>query len=40
MALEAVEVLRVHGFRAVWMEEGVPDWLARGFEVTVAETAP
>lgn len=35
MALEAVEVLRAHGLRAVRMEDGVPDWRARGLPVEV-----
>ena len=33
MAVEAVELLRARGFRAVRMEEGVPDWRARGLPV-------
>lgn len=37
MALDAVELLRSHGFCAVRMEEGVPDWRARGFSI---ETSP
>jgi rhodanese-related sulfurtransferase len=37
MAVEAVELLREHGFRAVRMAEGVPDWRARGLAV---ETSP
>ena len=39
MALDAVEVLRARGFRALRMEEGVPDWRARGLpvETTLAE---
>jgi len=36
MAIEAVELLRAHGFRAVRMEEGVPDWRARGLPVETA----
>ena len=31
MALEAVDILRAHGFKAVRLAEGVPDWRARGF---------
>ncbi len=34
MALEAVEILRARGFRAYRMEEGVPDWKARGLPVS------
>lgn len=33
MALEAVEVLRNNGYKAERLEEGVPDWRARGFPV-------
>ncbi|MBM4367901.1 MAG: metalloregulator ArsR/SmtB family transcription factor [Deltaproteobacteria bacterium] len=35
MAVEAVELLRSRGFRAIRMEEGVPDWRARGLPVEV-----
>lgn len=40
LAVEAVELLRAKGFRAIRMEEGVPDWRARGLpvEVTTEET--
>ncbi len=37
LAVEAVETLRAHGFSAVRLEDGVPEWRARGFEVTVGE---
>jgi len=37
MALDAVATLRANGFKAVRMEEGVPDWRARGLAV---ESAP
>lgn len=37
MALEAVDILRRHGFKAVRLAEGVPDWRARGFKVAVGE---
>ena len=37
MALEAVEILRARGFRAVRLEDGVPDWRARGLEVEAAQ---
>ena len=33
VAVEAVEQLRARGFRATRMEEGVPDWRARGLPV-------
>ncbi|NCG17856.1 MAG: metalloregulator ArsR/SmtB family transcription factor [Rhodobacterales bacterium] len=36
-AIEAVQTLRDHGFTAIRMEEGVPDWRARGLKV--AESA-
>ena len=36
LAMKAVEVLRAKGFRAVRMEEGVPDWRARGLPVEVS----
>lgn len=36
LAVQAVEVLRAKGFRAIRMEEGVPDWRARGLPVEVA----
>ena len=37
LALEAVGILRSHGFQAVRLEDGVPDWRARGFEISVSE---
>lgn len=33
MAVEAVELLREHGYRAHRMEQGVADWRARGWRV-------
>jgi rhodanese-related sulfurtransferase len=33
MAIEAVELLREHGFRAQRMEQGVLDWGARGWRI-------
>ena len=33
MALDAVEVLRAQGFQAVRLEDGVPDWRARGLPI-------
>ena len=35
LAVEAVALLRSRGFQAVRMEEGVPDWRARGLPVEV-----
>jgi rhodanese-related sulfurtransferase len=40
LAVEAVRLLRGHGFRAVRLEDGIPDWRAHGFEVASAETPP
>lgn len=37
MAVEAVEMLRAGGFRALRMEEGVLDWKARGLPIEVAD---
>jgi len=36
-ALEAVETLRARGYRARRLEEGLPDWRARGLEVRAIE---
>jgi rhodanese-related sulfurtransferase len=36
MALDAVDQLRARGLRAVRLEEGVPDWRARGLPVEVS----
>ncbi len=36
LAITAVEILRAKGFRAIRMEEGVPDWRARGLPVEVS----
>jgi len=38
LAVEAVRLLREHGFRAVRLEDGVLDWRARGFDVASSET--
>lgn len=38
LAVEAVGILRARGFRAVRLEDGVPDWRARGFRVAVGES--
>jgi rhodanese-related sulfurtransferase/DNA-binding MarR family transcriptional regulator len=35
MAVEAVETLRAHGFIATRLDEGVPEWRARGLAVVV-----
>ena len=37
LAVQAVEILREKGFRAVRMEEGIQDWRAMGFPVAVGE---
>jgi rhodanese-related sulfurtransferase len=37
LAIEAVELLRARGFEAVRLEDGVPDWRARGYRVVVGE---
>ncbi|NIM52654.1 MAG: metalloregulator ArsR/SmtB family transcription factor [Gemmatimonadales bacterium] len=37
LAAEAVDRLRAHGFNATRLEEGVPDWQARGFPVARGE---
>jgi len=37
LAIEAVEKLRANGFRAVRLEDGIPDWRARGLKVAVGE---
>jgi rhodanese-related sulfurtransferase/predicted transcriptional regulator len=40
-AFEAVTLLRAHGFKAVRLDEGIPEWKARGLrvEVSAAEVA-
>lgn len=37
LAIKAVEMLRKKGFRAIRLEDGVPDWRARGLPVAVGE---
>ncbi len=37
LAVEAVKRLRTRGFKAVRLEDGVPDWRAQGFRVAVGE---
>ena len=38
LAIQAVEMLRAKGFHAVRLEDGVPDWRARGLPVAVGQT--
>jgi rhodanese-related sulfurtransferase/DNA-binding HxlR family transcriptional regulator len=33
LAIDAVAQLKQHGYRAIRLEEGVPDWRARGFPI-------
>ena len=40
MSIDAVRLLRAQGFDAVRLEDGVPDWRARGLEVEAAEARP
>lgn len=37
LAVKAVEILRQKGFRAIRLEDGVPDLRARGFKIAVGE---
>ncbi len=37
LAVQAVEILRKHGFEAIRLEEGVQDWVAMGFSISVGE---
>lgn len=37
LAIKAVEMLRRKGFRAIRLEDGVPDWRARGLPIAVGE---
>jgi rhodanese-related sulfurtransferase/DNA-binding transcriptional ArsR family regulator len=37
LAAQAIELLQERGFRAVRLEDGVPDWRARGLPVAVGE---
>jgi rhodanese-related sulfurtransferase/DNA-binding transcriptional ArsR family regulator len=43
-AVDAVKILRVHGFKAARLEDGIPEWRARGLPVEVStgeeEAAP
>ncbi len=38
LAVQAVEKLRAKGFRAVRLEDGIPDWRARGLKIAVGAT--
>ncbi len=40
LAIEAVEILRRHGFTAYRLQEGVPDWKAMGFPVAAERREP
>jgi rhodanese-related sulfurtransferase len=37
LAIQAVEILRARGFRAIRLDDGVPEWRARGYPVAVGE---
>ena len=37
LAIEAVELLRRQGFKAVRLEDSVQDWRRRGYRVAVGE---
>lgn len=37
LAVQAVEMLRKKGFNAIRLEEGVQDWLAMGFSISVGD---
>lgn len=37
LALDAVKLLRSHGFAAVRLEDGVPEWRAQGLPVAIGE---
>ena len=39
LAKEAVKILRARGFRAVRLEDGVPEWRAQGLPVVVGEAS-
>jgi rhodanese-related sulfurtransferase len=39
LAIDAVETLRSHGFAAVRLDDGVPEWRARGLPVKVGNEA-
>ena len=37
LAIQAVEMLRAHGFQAIRLDDGVPEWRASGYSVAVGE---
>ena len=37
LAIRAIEILHAQGYRAVRLEDGVPDWRAQGFKVAVGK---
>jgi rhodanese-related sulfurtransferase len=39
LAIQAVEILHSKGYRALRLEDGVPDWRARGFKVATGAQA-
>ena len=39
LAIDAVEILRAHGFRAMRLDDGVLEWQARGLALAVGEEA-
>ncbi len=39
LAIDAVEILRAHGFRATRLDDGVLEWQARGLPLAVGEEA-
>ncbi|NNL43419.1 MAG: metalloregulator ArsR/SmtB family transcription factor [Desulfobacterales bacterium] len=40
LAVQAVEMLREKGFKAIRLEEGVQDWLAMGHSISVGDEKP
>ena len=40
LAVQAVEMLRKKGFKAIRLEEGVQDWLAMGHSISVGDEKP
>lgn len=38
LAIDAVKILRARGFRAVRMDEGIPEWKARGLPVEISSS--
>jgi rhodanese-related sulfurtransferase/DNA-binding transcriptional ArsR family regulator len=40
LAIKAVELLQAKGFKAVRLEDGIPDWRAYGFKVAVGDDSP